>query len=337
MGRPIISIIMPAYNAENTIEMALNSIRMQNLDQKLVEILVIDGGSTDATTEIAKKYGAKIIFNEKRLPEPAKSIGLQAANGRYVVKNDADEVYIRNDQLEKRLNLLKECPDVKCVLADQLVPPKGSAFSSAYLNMIGDPFTFFIYKSKGTVTMNFKKHAVKNIEGNRVFHFSDNDILPIGDSGTTMIDMDYVRENFGDMLPQQSFASTIFDDVVRKTGYVACIENDTILHYSSATLRIYLKKLKFRIINNIFNMNESGYAARAVNNNRMRLRKYIYPFYCISILWPLFDSFKLSIRFRDAGYMMHIFYSFYVLAEILLQYIKKMLGKQTVNEFYGAK
>ena len=84
---PSISVIMPAYNAERTIELALRSIRMQTIADQ-IEILVIDGGSTDATREIARQYGAVILENPHRLPEPAKLIGIQRAKGRYVVKQD---------------------------------------------------------------------------------------------------------------------------------------------------------------------------------------------------------------------------------------------------------
>ena len=45
MSNPFFSIIMPTYNSELTIEMALKSIRMQDLPEEQIEILVIDGGS----------------------------------------------------------------------------------------------------------------------------------------------------------------------------------------------------------------------------------------------------------------------------------------------------
>ena len=73
------SIVMPAYNSERTIGKALKSIRDQKFDQNAIEILVIDGGSTDRTIEIAKRYKAIVISNEQQVPEAAKRLGYQYA------------------------------------------------------------------------------------------------------------------------------------------------------------------------------------------------------------------------------------------------------------------
>ena len=74
MSNPFFSMIMPTYNSELTIEMALKSIRMQDLPEEQIEILVIDGGSQDRTREIAAKYKANILDNNKKFPEYAKRI-----------------------------------------------------------------------------------------------------------------------------------------------------------------------------------------------------------------------------------------------------------------------
>lgn len=118
---PSISVIMPAYNAERTIELALRSIRMQTIADQ-IEILVIDGGSTDATREIARQYGAVILENPHRLPEPAKLIGIQRAKGRYIIEQDTDEELLFPDQLEKRLSLLRAYPEVHLVVVDEQAP-----------------------------------------------------------------------------------------------------------------------------------------------------------------------------------------------------------------------
>ena len=48
----LITIIMPTYNSEKTLEYSLRSIRHQIINQDQIEILMIDGGSTDKTLEI---------------------------------------------------------------------------------------------------------------------------------------------------------------------------------------------------------------------------------------------------------------------------------------------
>ena len=86
---------MATYNSESTIEKSLISIREQDFDQKKIEILVVDGNSTDKTRDIAKKYGCEIIDNPERLPEIAKMIGLRRAAGIYVSIMDSDEALVR--------------------------------------------------------------------------------------------------------------------------------------------------------------------------------------------------------------------------------------------------
>ena len=276
------------------------------------------------------------MFNEKRLPEYAKSIGILNAKGRYIIEQDSDEVYLYSDQIEKRIELLTTNPKVKCILADKLIAPKNYSFACAYLNTFGDPFSCFVYKNKGSTTEN----NVKNIDiyrnGGFIFKFDKEDILPIGDGGTTTMDLDFVRENFPEKIHEKSFASTIFDDIVEKSGYVACIKNDNILHYSEASLINYFKKLRFRVISNIFDKKGSGFSSRSINNNKLNKRKYLYLLYCASIVFPIYDSIRFSIKFCDVSYLMHFIYSYYVLFEILIQYLFKLLGLKLVNGAYGS-
>ena len=140
---PRVSIIMPAYNAADTIETALQSIRRQTIADE-VEILVIDGGSTDDTRAIARRYGATVLDNPQRLPEPAKVIGMRRAAGRYIVEQDTDEEWLRPDQLEQRLALFAQYPDVHCIVCDVQHPGPDAGLAAAYLCACGDPFSFFV-------------------------------------------------------------------------------------------------------------------------------------------------------------------------------------------------
>jgi len=80
-----LSAIVIAKNGEDVIEDCLRSISFCD------EIIVIDGGSVDATVAIAKKFGAKIITETTNNFAEKRNIGLRAAKGEWVLYVDTDE------------------------------------------------------------------------------------------------------------------------------------------------------------------------------------------------------------------------------------------------------
>lgn len=332
-----ITFAMPTLNAARTIERALQSIRSQSVAQDQVEILVVDGGSNDATRKIAARYGAVVLENPEVVPESAKFIGLRRARGDYFIEMDSDEYFVSNDQLLRRLRMFETHPEVKCILTDRLLTPKKADIACSYLNGAGDPFSYFVYRLKGSVIKTFRKNLVPS-EANdemRVLRFGEGDLLPIADGGASMVDMNYVRAAFADRMNEVSFASTICGDVIASSRAAGCILGDDIIHDSAARLSGYLKKLKFRVVNNVHDAARSGYSARAVVNKTLLRRRYLYPLYCLSIVWPLYDAVSLSISRRDAAFLLHPLYVYYVMAQICLQYLRRWTKREQKNASYG--
>lgn len=89
MNEPLISIIIPAKNAEATIKKCLDSIL--NLNYQHHEVFIINDGSSDKTGEILMSYkGIKIINTEGIGPSKARNIAVGQAEGEYVAFTDAD-------------------------------------------------------------------------------------------------------------------------------------------------------------------------------------------------------------------------------------------------------
>ncbi|SRR3989344_1273182 len=103
-----LSIILPTYNNELTIRECLDSIFMQNFPKKDFEVLFIDGGSTDKTLEIARKYPTKLINNPKRNEEAARILGIKMSKGEILAFIDADNVLVGKDWISKMLMPFKE-------------------------------------------------------------------------------------------------------------------------------------------------------------------------------------------------------------------------------------
>ena len=98
----LISVIVPAYNAEKCIRKCINSVLKQTY--KCYEIIIVNDGSSDHTKEICEEFlcaheEIKLINSENRGVSGARNLGLQKASGRYVFFLDADDT-IFSDTLE---------------------------------------------------------------------------------------------------------------------------------------------------------------------------------------------------------------------------------------------
>jgi len=90
-----LSIIIPTLNEEETIGKLLSSIpsdELRNMGYD-IECLVVDGGSTDNTVQVAKKHGARVIIVRRRGYGLAYLIGFRYARGDIIVTLDADLTY----------------------------------------------------------------------------------------------------------------------------------------------------------------------------------------------------------------------------------------------------
>jgi len=102
---PEVSFIVPTFNEEEYLNETLEAIRKQSTNKDL-EIIVVDGGSKDQTTIIAKNHNAKIIENIKGRGR-GRHVGAKQANGKYLAFIDADTI-IREDYTEKMVEFVEE-------------------------------------------------------------------------------------------------------------------------------------------------------------------------------------------------------------------------------------
>lgn len=94
-----LSIIIPAYNEEATIQEVIRKVQNVNLDHMEKEIVVVDDGSRDRTREILKQIpGIRYIFHEKNLGKGgALKTGIQNSTGDLILLQDADLEYDPED------------------------------------------------------------------------------------------------------------------------------------------------------------------------------------------------------------------------------------------------
>lgn len=93
-----VTIVIPTYNEEKNIGNCLRSIFNQDYPRELLQIIVVDGGSTDKTVEIAKSLGAEVLYNKFKVEERGKPYAInKMAKGKIIGLLDADNI-IPNDK-----------------------------------------------------------------------------------------------------------------------------------------------------------------------------------------------------------------------------------------------
>ncbi len=96
MKTPLVSVIMPAYNAEKYISDSIDSVLNQSIQN--LELIIIDDNSQDNTTKIINKYNDPrivLIINTNNLGvSETRNIGISAANGKYIAFLDSDDIWL---------------------------------------------------------------------------------------------------------------------------------------------------------------------------------------------------------------------------------------------------
>lgn len=107
---PLVSVVIPTYQHAGTLAACLDSVIGQTYQP--VQIIVVDDGSTDNTSELLNRYRdrVQVVVQENQGSNPARNRGLVEAKGEYVIFCDAD-VVMQADMLELLVSALIKYPE----------------------------------------------------------------------------------------------------------------------------------------------------------------------------------------------------------------------------------
>lgn len=183
---PLVSVILPAYNAETFIEQTLASVLAQTYTN--IEVLVVDDGSRDRTAEIVESIAQKdhsiILLRQSNAGvAAARNLAIQNSKGEYIAPIDADDIWYPQ-KLEKQVQcLLQAEQSVGLVYAWSMLIneeglPTGEYFNNnqegdvytelLYVNFIGNASTPLIrracFERIGYYNCKFKEHNGQGLE-----------------------------------------------------------------------------------------------------------------------------------------------------------------------------
>lgn len=132
--KPLISVVIPAWNAAATLSATLESVLGQ--DYPRIEVIVADDGSTDATGEIVRGYGDRVVYLADRNhggPSRPRNRGLERARGDLVALFDSDDL-MAPDKLSASAKVLEEIPAADLLFTDfQVIDAGGEVLQPRFL------------------------------------------------------------------------------------------------------------------------------------------------------------------------------------------------------------
>lgn len=142
-----VSIVIPTKNNGNILEKCLYSIQNLNYPKEEVEVIIVDGHSTDDTVEVATRHGCKVFYESVGTIGGARNIGVENSNGKYIVFTDSDCV-VEPDWLRELIAPLKNTNAVS-VGGPNITPEDDTEFAKcagnalSFLSRVGPRYGFY--------------------------------------------------------------------------------------------------------------------------------------------------------------------------------------------------
>ncbi len=139
--RPLVSIVIPAYNAYRTLAQTLDSVLAQTYSN--IEVIVVNDGSTDGTADVLRAHADKV----RGIDQPngglarARNTGCRTARGEFIALMDADDL-CTPERIAVQVAAFQSCPEAVLCCSDfsafNAEGPVSSSHSATYYSRIGD-------------------------------------------------------------------------------------------------------------------------------------------------------------------------------------------------------
>lgn len=301
----LISIVIPTYNSERTLKHCLESIKKQDYPKNKIEIIIADGGSTDKTLKIARKYTKKIFHNPLKTGEAGKAVGVKKSKNEIIALIDSDNILPSKDWLR---TMVKPFEDKEITGTEPLYYTyrKKDEYITRYCALLGmnDPLCLFLgnYDRYCYITNKWTELEVKEEDNDNYLKIELNErqLPTIGANGFL------VRRK---LLEKCSIDEYLFDidvvyDLVNQGHNKFAKVKIGIIHLFSGSIFTFIRKQRRRIKDYAYykKLNLRKYPWSTLS--KLEILKFC--FYTICIIPLLIQSLKGWVRKKDKVWLFHI-------------------------------
>ncbi len=308
MEYPRVSFVIPTKNNGRTLKRCLDSIFSQTIPKNQIEVIIVDGGSTDETIQIAKEYEVEILNNHSVHQDGlsgGRNIGLSISNGEFIVFLNADQCLSCPEWLSDMLDPLLSDESVVASISPLLID-RQSTWLNRYNSYVEFPFVTTLSRALRARSI-YEFFEFGPSSTNRVVTLAVCDRIRVF-IGTGMITRRKVLEAVGgydfdlDTATRAVRAGFRKYCLVGKVGYLH-------YHYGGNSMRDYLSH-KITAVRWFLSFYGSGNAREpmlgGMYGNERSLRAWLISVLGICTLFgSLTETRKLFLRSRDPASLFH--------------------------------
>lgn len=305
--QPTISIVIPTLNSAKVLDNCLESIVTQNYPHKLITILIVDGGSTDNTISISKKYKCKIIKNPLKSAEAGKAIGVKNVNTDYIGLIDSDNILPSNDWLSKMLQPFEENLNIIGSEPWEYSYRPKAGFIERYSSLTGvnDPYTLIAgnYDRKSILNNQWTQIdlAIEDYSNYQLATLKPNQLLPTIGANGTIFKTSFIKKYFQS---DYFFDIDIIESALIKDKiplYFAKVKIGIIHTYCESSINKFIRK-QLRRATDMYVLNHQRQYSLTKNNLLPSIK---YTFYVIFIFPVIYDTVRGFIKKPDTAWFFH--------------------------------
>jgi len=314
---PSVTIQTGTYNADlKTFRRALESVKRQSYT-RIIEHILMDGGSTNGTVALAKSYGCKIISRPdlQRQEQVRFSLGHTIAKGDLILVLESDNILPTKDWLEEMVKPFLENKEIVCAYSIHNTYRKDMNPSTRYAALFGSPEPTLYYLQKTekipyTQKDYDKGEIIKKDKNYAIVRFTSDNLPTMGDNGHLFLRsaMDKVNKNSDSYTHVDAFADML------KIGYdTYAVVNNSVIHLARSGIFEIIKRRVY--VKELFYDERRGKRRYLVYNpqsarDRRNLIKFIL--FSLTFVVPLVDSIRGYVKIRDHAWFIHPIFCFLI-------------------------
>lgn len=301
-----ICIAMGVLNEEKRLKDCLDNLNKQDFPSDRLHLMIADGGSTDATREIAESYGIKVYDNPQVLGDLGIKLLARECNEDLFLPWAPDNEFPRQDWLGKVVKIFEENSDISAFWGG-ILASKQDTFANKYYTLIqSDPLAWFLNKNLNKYLTSTKKNTFVGLTGYKL-KIDPRKPLVCGANGFVFRFKD-CRDLF--LSSEKIMENDIYQTMVeRGNNKMVFVPQLGVYHHSIDSLRDWMRKWKRNYQNHYL----VHYKERNLNwaySGPIRFKLILWLIYSLCPLISGIDGLWCMVKSRNAFWLYHPLASF---------------------------